>query len=319
VGTTAPTCTSPAVQISWLSAASTDTKTQVKRAIAANNDGVTCTVPAGGAAGLNLAGCSLSGQTLTGDNLSGANLKGDSLSGASLNNANLAGANLWGANLVGAGLAGATITSANLTGADLSAADLNGATIGVAGDNTNLNGANLTGATITGATITDASFLNADLSRAAGLASATWVSTLCPDGVNSDTIGHTCAVHETHLTAQVHAANTCSVATLCWPAVLNYSGGSYGFNGPDAIAFDGSHLWVANLNGDSVTELNAADGNWVRTLSGGSYGFSYPEGIASDGSHLWVTNFGAPSVTEWGRLIPAVSRSRRPGAQLPAR
>ena len=36
-----------------------------------------------------------------------------------------------------------------------------------------------------------------------------------------------------------------------WAGTL--SGGSYGLNKPDAVAFDGSHIWVANV--DSVTEL----------------------------------------------------------------
>jgi Protein kinase domain len=70
-----------------------------------------------------------------------------------------------------------------------------------------------------------------------------------------------------------------------------YSGVSYGFGNPDAIAVDGGHVWVASLNG-SVTELNAANGSRVRTLSGGRYGFSSPEGIATDGTHVWVTNLG---------------------------
>jgi serine/threonine-protein kinase len=70
-----------------------------------------------------------------------------------------------------------------------------------------------------------------------------------------------------------------------------YSGASYGFGNPDAIAVGAGHVWVASLGG-SVTELNAANGSWVRTLSGGSYGFSSPEGIATDGTHVWVTNLG---------------------------
>ena len=81
-----------------------------------------------------------------------------------------------------------------------------------------------------------------------------------------------------------------------------YSGGSYGFGNPDAIAVSGGHVWVASLSG-SVTELNAGNGSWIRTLSGGSYGFSSPEGIATDGTHVWVTNLGggangSGSVTE---------------------
>jgi DNA-binding beta-propeller fold protein YncE len=49
-----------------------------------------------------------------------------------------------------------------------------------------------------------------------------------------------------------------------------YSGGSYAFYGPYGVAFDGTHIWVTNYGGNSVTELNAADGSWVQTLSGGS-------------------------------------------------
>jgi hypothetical protein len=30
---------------------------------------------------------------------------------------------------------------------------------------------------------------------------------------------------------------------------------SYEFNRPDAIAADGTHVWVANADGESVTEL----------------------------------------------------------------
>jgi hypothetical protein len=83
---------------------------------------------------------------------------------------------------------------------------------------------------------------------------------------------------------------------LAWYG-LNFFGGSYGFNGPVAVAFDGRHIWVANYYGGSVTEVNASDGSWVRTLSGGSYGLNGPYGVAFDGSHIWVTNNGN-SVTE---------------------
>lgn len=56
------------------------------------------------------------------------------------------------------------------------------------------------------------------------------------------------------------------------------------------IAVDGTHIWVTNYNGNSVTELNASDGSWIRTVSGPEYGFNTPDGITSDGVHMWVTN-----------------------------
>ena len=72
----------------------------------------------------------------------------------------------------------------------------------------------------------------------------------------------------------------------------------WGFNNPQAVASDGTHLWVANYHGNSVTELNLSDGSLVRVISGSSYGFNYPAALASDGTHLWVANLGGDSVTE---------------------
>jgi hypothetical protein len=39
--------------------------------------------------------------------------------------------------------------------------------------------------------------------------------------------------------------------------VQTLSGGSYAFTGPVAVAFDGTHIWVTNRGGASVTELPA--------------------------------------------------------------
>ena len=47
-----------------------------------------------------------------------------------------------------------------------------------------------------------------------------------------------------------------------------------------------------------MTELNAGDGSWVRTLSGDSYRFNNPLAIAVDGTHVWVANANGNSVTE---------------------
>jgi hypothetical protein len=47
-----------------------------------------------------------------------------------------------------------------------------------------------------------------------------------------------------------------------------------------------------------VTEQNASNGSWVRTLSGATYGFNDPYGIAADGTHIWVANSHGASVTE---------------------
>ncbi len=100
------------------------------------------------------------------------------LTGASLYFANLTHVDLYGANLTDVGLGYATLEYtileyANLTGADLIGTDLTGAF---------LNDANLTDAILTGAT----------MSGVVGATTATWSSTTCPDGTNSDNDGDTC-------------------------------------------------------------------------------------------------------------------------------
>ena len=77
-----------------------------------------------------------------------------------------------------------------------------------------------------------------------------------------------------------------------------FSASRYGFNLPYEIAVDSKHVWVTNGNGNSITELDASDGDWVRTLSGGRYGFSEPVGIVDDGTHIWVANTKGNSITE---------------------
>ena len=62
------------------------------------------------------------------------------------------------------------------------------------------------------------------------------------------------------------------------------------FRAPDAIAVSGSHAWVANLLGNSVTELNVSDGALVRVINAKADEFHRPTGIAVSGSHVWVTN-----------------------------
>jgi DNA-binding beta-propeller fold protein YncE len=64
------------------------------------------------------------------------------------------------------------------------------------------------------------------------------------------------------------------------------------------LAFDGSHIWVSNNGSNSVTELNASDGSWVKTLADSSDGFNSPYGVAFGGGRIWVTNTGGNSVTE---------------------
>lgn len=106
--------------------------------------------------------------------------------------------------------------------------------------------------------------------------------------------------------------NAAQLSILAWWGGF-YNADEYGFNLPDGIAFDGTHMWVTNYLTSTVTEFNAADGKWIQTLRGGSYGFDRPIGIAFDGSHLWVANSSGDSVTEFnasdGSWIRTVSNN----------
>jgi hypothetical protein len=94
--------------------------------------------------------------------------------------------------------------------------------------------------------------------------------------------------------------------------IRTLSGGSYGFNGSNAIAAGDGDVWVANIRGLSVTELDASSGQWVRTLGAGDL---TPVAFALDGADVWVLNgdngIGAGSVTEvdasTGRLVRTLS------------
>jgi hypothetical protein len=69
------------------------------------------------------------------------------------------------------------------------------------------------------------------------------------------------------------------------------------FDYPVGLAFSGGHLWVANEDGNSVSEINPANGSWLASLTSGPYGIEHPTGIASYGSDIFVAN-SAGSVSE---------------------
>jgi DNA-binding beta-propeller fold protein YncE len=55
--------------------------------------------------------------------------------------------------------------------------------------------------------------------------------------------------------------------------------------GPLGIAFDGTNIWTANGNDDTVSKLRASDGKLLGTFpaAGGPYG------IAFDGTNIWLS------------------------------
>jgi DNA-binding beta-propeller fold protein YncE len=87
------------------------------------------------------------------------------------------------------------------------------------------------------------------------------------------------------LVACAPASGAVSETPLSGPHVFGW-----GFRYPEAVASDGTHVWVANSGGDSVTELSASSGALVKVISGSAYQFDEPGAIASDGTNVWVAN-----------------------------
>ncbi|MFC1943444.1 YncE family protein [Chloroflexota bacterium] len=65
-------------------------------------------------------------------------------------------------------------------------------------------------------------------------------------------------------------------------------------NWPWGICFDGTNIWVANTNGNTVTKLKASDGSTVGTYGVGNS----PYGICFDGANIWVVNLGGNTVSK---------------------
>ncbi len=108
------------------------------------------------------------------------------------------------------------------------------------------------------------------------------------------------------LLAALAAAPAGNAAAALQPSLIDgptwvakqFSGAPYGFSAPLGAVFDGTHIWTANQGGNSMTETNAIDGAFVRTISGPEYAFNHPWSLAYDGAHVWVTNPNGNTVTE---------------------
>ena len=87
-----------------------------------------------------------------------------------------------------------------------------------------------------------------------------------------------------------------------------------GLSGPDAVSADGSHVWVANQSGDSVTEFDGSTGALVRVITSATGGFAAPDAIDSDGTYVWVANYDSNSVTmidaSTGAVVSVINASK---------
>ena len=66
---------------------------------------------------------------------------------------------------------------------------------------------------------------------------------------------------------------------------------------PYGVAFDGSHMWVANYDDDTVSKINVSTDGVTATVTVGTA----PFGVAFDGSNIWVTNFNDGTVS---KIVP---------------
>ena len=83
-------------------------------------------------------------------------------------------------------------------------------------------------------------------------------------------------------------------------------------NSPGGITFDGTNIWCANEEDDTVTKLRASDGTLQGTFPVGRS----PRFLAFDGANIWVTNLYANSVASFGPATAfclAAFRSDRAG------
>ena len=86
---------------------------------------------------------------------------------------------------------------------------------------------------------------------------------------------------------------------------------SLALRNPVSIAISGSNAFVTNINGNSITEFNAATGALVRVIQGKNYGFNSPWAITVSGSNAFVTNINGNSVTEFNVATGALVKILR--------
>jgi hypothetical protein len=117
------------------------------------------------------------------------------------------------------------------------------------------------------------------------------VSLVAGDNVSITPSGNTLTISSSGASAQV---NPHQIAMLRWYGANTTNSVFSVGNKPIGLAFDGSSMWVANLNSDNVMKLRASDGEILGTYAVGSL----PAEIAFDGANVWVTNFGSGSVSK---------------------
>ena len=83
--------------------------------------------------------------------------------------------------------------------------------------------------------------------------------------------------------------------------------------GPGYMAADGTHVWVADYETNSVAEFNeSSSGALVKIVRGKSYGIDCPAYIATEGGNVWVASTcGRVNLTEFSGSTLTVERVLR--------
>ena len=84
----------------------------------------------------------------------------------------------------------------------------------------------------------------------------------------------------------------CAWYVLCGSIPVGAATRSAHFAEPIAIAFDGAHVWVANVFGNSVTEIDTTSGSVLRVIDARADDFVTPIALAVSDSHVWIVNEG---------------------------
>src|ERR1017187_6728285 len=87
--------------------------------------------------------------------------------------------------------------------------------------------------------------------------------------------------------------NPLKIAQLHW-YLANLSAKFPIGNQPYGLCFDGANIWSANLNGNTVSKLRAADGAPLGTFKVGNQ----PYGLCFDGANIWSANLNGNTVSK---------------------
>ena len=108
------------------------------------------------------------------------------------------------------------------------------------------------------------------------------------------------AAGATGATGSVNRISDEKIAQLQWygdpGAAATYATGT----NPYGVAFDGTNIWITNINSNTVSKMNPADGTKVDYTTTGTN----PIGVAFDGTNIWIANNGSATVSKmnpgWG-------------------